>query len=166
MKKLTLVFSIGIFALSCENEDLLVAPDGNEPTVVKLEVEEAGANGIEDQIFMVVEETPEYPGGQKAYNKFLLENLNYPKQAREEGIEGRVFISYVVNEDGSLSDYQLVRGIGGGCDEEALRVFMEMPDWTPGEQRGRKVKVRMQSAVTFKLSGGNGPVTIVNEGKP
>ena len=149
MKKLSLLL-LAACCIACE-DDLAVQPDGGDLQVADVIIEDES----EGEVFHVVEDMPSFPGGQDAYYQYLGNNINYPKQAKEMGIEGRVFITFIVNKDGSLSDLQLVRGIGGGCDEEALRVFMESPNWEPGKQRGRVVKTRMQAAITFEL-GKNG----------
>ena len=124
MKKLSLLFLVMICA-SCE-DDLATRPDGSDlqaaEVIVDLDVE---TDPSEDQVFLVVEEQPSFPGGMKAYTKYLGENLNYPAEAKAKGIEGKVFVTFIVNKDGSLSDHQLLRCIGYDCDEEALRVFME-----------------------------------------
>ena len=99
----------------------------------------------------VVDESPEYPGGMEALYKYLAENIHYPEQAKNDQIQGRVVISFVVEKDGSISDAKVVRGIGGGCDEEALRVVNAMPKWTPGKMRGEVVRVNFNLPITFKL---------------
>ena len=155
MKKTILLFTV-LVCYACD-DDLATRPDGSAlqtaEVIVDLDVEEA-ADGA-DQVFLVVEEQASFPGGQKAYFDYLAKNIKYPDEAKAKGIEGKVFISFIVDKDGTLSDFQLLRGIGYDCDEEALRVFMESPQWIPGKQRGRKVKTRMQASVTFEL-GPNG----------
>ena len=126
--------------------------DVQEETVIK-EVVIADAPVVEkaDEIFDVVENSPEFPGGMEAWNEYLRKNLKYPTQARRMGIEGTVYVVFVVNTDGTVQDVELLRGIGGGCDEEALRVVKGAPKWTPGKQRGRPVRVRMRLPIRFKL---------------
>jgi protein TonB len=126
--------------------------DVQEETVIK-EVIIADAPVVEkaDEIFDVVENSPEFPGGMQAWNEYLRKNLKYPTQARRMGIEGTVYVVFVVNTDGSVQDVELLRGIGGGCDEEALRVVSGAPKWSPGKQRGRPVRVRMRLPIRFKL---------------
>ena len=104
-----------------------------------------------DEIFTIVEEQPSPHGGLQAFYKYVGENLQYPAQARRMGIEGRVFVQFVVEKDGSLTDIQAVKGIGGGCDQEAIRVLSEAPKWKPGKQRGRPVRVRMVLPIMFRL---------------
>ncbi len=146
MKKLSLLLII-TFALSCGEEDMYVMPNGDNVQVAGI-VEENGS--APDNIFLVVDESPTFPGGAEAYNKYLLTNLKYPKEARDLGIEGNVYLSFIVNKDGSLSDYEIARSLGGGLDEEALRVFMAGPDWTPGRQNGKEVRTRMMTRIVFK----------------
>ena len=105
----------------------------------------------EAQIFMVVESMPEFPGGEPALYKFLGENIKYPQMAKESGIQGRVFVTFVVERNGSVTDVRVLRGIGGGCDEEAIRVVQSMPTWTPGKQRGKSVRVQYNLPVKFTL---------------
>lgn len=100
----------------------------------------------EPEIFQVVEDMPEPTGGMQA----IYENLNYPDAARRAGIEGRVIIQFIVDENGQVRDPQVVRGIGGGCDEAAIAAIQSV-DWTPGRQRGRPVRVQFQLPVMFRL---------------
>ena len=104
-----------------------------------------------DQVFQVVEVDPEFPGGMEALIKYLSENIKYPEQAKKDKIQGKVYISFVVEKDGSVAGAKVLRGIGGGCDEEALRVVNAMPKWTPGKQRNTPVRVQFNLPVVFKL---------------
>ncbi|MDD5569988.1 MAG: energy transducer TonB [Bacteroidales bacterium] len=99
----------------------------------------------------VPSEMPEFKGGEEARFKFILDNIKYPKDAKEMGIEGKVFISFIVEKDGSLSNFKILRGIGGGCDEEALRVAKLMPKWIPGKQKGYAVRVILNMPIQFTL---------------
>lgn len=105
-----------------------------------------------DEIFEIVETAPTPEGGMEQWNAYLRKNLKYPSQAKRMGIEGTVYISFVVNSDGSIQDVKLLRGIGAGCDEEALRVVQNAPKWNPGKQRGRAVRVQMSLPIRFKLN--------------
>ena len=105
----------------------------------------------EAEIFTVVEEQPSYPGGEEARLKFLQENIKYPEEAKELGIQGKVFVTFVVEPDGSVSNVKVLRGIGGGCDEEAIRVVKSMPKWVPGKQRGVPVRVQFNLPIKFTL---------------
>lgn len=101
--------------------------------------------------FISVEHMPEFPGGQEAFSRFLSRNLRYPLQAQEGNVHGRVIVSFIVETDGSLSNVQVVRGIGAGCDQEAVRVIKKAPAWHPGEQNGRKVRVQYTVPIVFNL---------------
>ena len=105
-----------------------------------------------DAIFDVVETQPNPPGGMSGWNKYLSENLKYPTQARRMGVEGSVILVFVINTDGSIQDVEVLRGIGGGCDEEAIKIVKNAPKWEPGKQRGRPVRTRMRLPIRFKLS--------------
>lgn len=105
----------------------------------------------EQQIFLVVEEMPSYPGGEQEMYRFISQNIEYPRMAKESGISGRVFVTFVVEKDGSVTDVQVLRGIGGGCDEEAIRVIKSMPKWKAGKQRGKAVRVQYRMPIKFTL---------------
>ncbi|MBN2638509.1 MAG: TonB family protein [Bacteroidales bacterium] len=102
-------------------------------------------------IFTVVEQSPEFIGGTKALMKYLGENIKYPVEAKKEGIQGRVFVNFIIEKDGSVSNARILRGIGHGCDKEALRVVEQMPKWIPGKQRGEPVRVVFTLPIQFKL---------------
>jgi protein TonB len=106
---------------------------------------------VEAEIFTVVEAMPEFPGGMGKLMAYLGNNIKYPPLARESGIQGRVFINFVVEPDGKISNVKVLRGIGGGCDEEAIRVVEAMPKWKPGMQRGKPVRVSYNLPVKFTL---------------
>lgn len=107
----------------------------------------------EDKTFIVVEDMPEFVGGIEAMMEYLEENLKYPSIAQEEGIQGKVYVEFVVSKDGSISEVVLKDDydIGGGCGKEALRVVEGMPNWIPGKQRGEAVNVRFTLPITFRL---------------
>jgi protein TonB len=106
---------------------------------------------VEAEVFLIVEEPPTFPGGDAALYKWLGENLKYPEEAKELGIQGRVFVSFVVEPDGTPSNVVVKRGIGGGCDEEAIRIVKAMPKWSPGKQRGQPVRVQFNLPIKFTL---------------
>ena len=108
-------------------------------------------NFQEEEIFTVVESMPVFPGGDAGVHAYLQENTTFPKQAREVGIAGTVYVAFVVEKDGSISDVRILRGIGGGCDEEAMRVVKNMPRWTPGKQRSIPVRVNFNLGIKFTL---------------
>lgn len=121
---------------------------------------------VEEQIFSIVENMPSYPGCQsekteqekqnctsRKIMEYLSKNINYPAMAKDAGIEGRVFLSYVVNTTGEISDVQILRGVPGGelLDKEAVRVVKNLPKFNPGKQRGKAVPVRYNLPVNFSL---------------
>jgi TonB family protein len=101
--------------------------------------------------FIIVQDQPTFMGGDEARIEYIKENLRYPDEAREKGIQGIVFVTFVVEADGSISNVRLLRGIGGGCDEEAVRVIENMPRWIPGKQRGQAVRVQFNMPIRFTL---------------
>ncbi|MFM8741933.1 MAG: energy transducer TonB [Cytophagales bacterium] len=104
-----------------------------------------------DEIFTVVEETATPKGGMAAFYKYVGEKIKYPAQARRMGVEGKVFVQFVIGKDGSISDVKVIKGIGAGCDEEAIRIVQSSPSWNPGKQRGKAVKQRYTLPIQFKL---------------
>ncbi len=119
-----------------------------EITPVKIEEE---VDEEEVKIFTVVEQDPEFPGGMEALLKYLAQNIKYPPLARDNGITGKVFVTFVVERDGSIANVKLLRDIGGGCGAEAIRVVKSMPKWNPGKQRGKAVRVQFNLPVNFTL---------------
>jgi periplasmic protein TonB len=105
-----------------------------------------------DEIFIVVEQNALPRGGMEGFYKYVNSQLKYPAQARRMGIEGKVFIEFVVDKTGAITDVKAIKGIGAGCDEEAIRVVKNSPSWAPGKQRGKPVRQRMVLPITFKLS--------------
>jgi periplasmic protein TonB len=109
-----------------------------------------GQGADDDQIFTVVEEMPSFPGGEKELFKYL-SHIRYPAVAREGNVSGWVYLNFIIDKDGKVKDAQVIKGIGSGCDEEALRVVLAMPEWRPGRQNGRNVQVRSNIRVNFSL---------------
>lgn len=143
------------------------------PTNLMLnEVKVDASKNDEEPVFSNVEILPTFPGGLKAFGEFLGENLKYPTKAKENGIQGRVFVQFVVEKDGSLSNIKVARGIGSGCDEEAVRVLAISPKWTPGVQNGKVVRVSYTIPIFFQMNGATGkmppapPAPKVNETLP
>ncbi len=125
-------------------------PDFEDPVNEIIEFDEPDDEEPE-VIHVVVEEKPSFPGGIEAFYRYVSKNLTYPNLARNRGVEGKVFLSFVIDKDGSISDVEVVKGIGAGCDEEAVRVLQNAPKWNPGKQRGKPVKVRMVIPIIFAL---------------
>ena len=105
-----------------------------------------------DMVFDVVEVMPQFPGGQIAMMKYIMENMKYPKQAMKEGIQGRVTVSFIVEKDGRVSNVRLLRSVQPLLDKEAVRVVKSMPKWSPGKHNGKPVRVRFNLPVMFKLN--------------
>lgn len=114
-------------------------------------VQEAEKPKPTQEVFKVVEQMPSFPDGQAALLRYLAQNIEYPTIAKENGVEGMVVVQFVVERDGSIAAAQVVKGIGAGCDEEALRVVRGMPKWQPGKQRGQPVRVQFNLPIRFKL---------------
>ena len=134
-------------------ESTIQASDDTQAAVevkyTPVEVEEEEVE--EQQIFQVVEEMPEFPGGMSECMKFLGKNIKYPTISQENGVQGRVIVQFVVNRDGSIVDPVVVRGVDPYLDKEALRVIQMMPKWKPGKQRGKAVRVKYTVPVMFRL---------------
>ena len=106
-----------------------------------------------NEIYMVVEDSPQFPGGLQALLDYLHDNIKYPESCRRDSIQGRVIISFVVEKDGSINSAEIVKGVHEQLDAEALRVIDAMPKWKPGKQRGKTVRVKYAIPVNFRLDG-------------
>lgn len=109
----------------------------------------SGSGDGTGNIFLAVQQAPSFPGGDDARTRYLQQNIRYPARAREKNIQGTVYISFVVEKDGRISMVKLLKGIGYGCDEEALRVVQAMPRWNPGRQHGQTVRVQIVLPLHF-----------------
>jgi periplasmic protein TonB len=112
-------------------------------------VEVKAADG--DEIFVIVENMPEFPGGELALRKHLNRAIKYPSIAQENGIQGKVIVNFVVDKDGNVSNAKIARGVDPSIDKEALRVVMSLPKWKPGMQRGKAVRVSYTVPISFQL---------------
>lgn len=117
------------------------------PVIVAEEEEEAE----ESQVFFIVEDMPEFPGGELALRKYIANAIKYPVIAQENGIQGKVYVQFVVGKDGSISDARIARGVDPSLDKEALRVVNGLPNWKPGKQRGKPVRVSYTVPINFVL---------------
>lgn len=133
MKKLILLAAVALFC-------------GTNAMAQTDEVDE-----VDDAVFVVVEKSPEFPGGDDSLYAFIGRNIKYPEAAKKNKIEGRVFVTFVIEKDGQVSSAKILRDIGGGCGEEALRVVNSMPKWKPGTQRGNPVRVQFNLPIMFQL---------------
>jgi len=118
-----------------------------EDFVFEVEPEEE----IADEVFTVVEEMPSFPGGTEEFYEFVANNLKYPRKALKANVEGKVIVQFVVEEDGDVSQVEVLKGIGYDCDEEAVRVLQSSPDWIPGKHQGRNVKVSVMLPLIFDI---------------
>ncbi len=123
----------------------------------------AVADGTDEDIFTKVEEMPTPPGGFQAFYTYIGREIKYPKQARQMGVEGKVFVQFIVEKDGTISNIETVKGIGAGCDAESVRVVAGSPKWTPGKQGGREVKTRMILPISYKLDNEEGEKRVVGD---
>jgi protein TonB len=127
---------------------------GADVVDIPIEIPTAAPKDVRDdkpEIFRYVEEMPTFPGGSDAFLTFVAQNIRYPEIAKRAGVEGRVAISFVVSPSGNVSDVQVAKSIGAGCDEEAVRVIKSMPKWNPGKQNGRPVNVQISVPIIFRL---------------
>ena len=111
----------------------------------------AQSDDVDDAVFVVVEKSPEFPGGNDSLYAFIGRNIKYPEMAKKNKIEGRVFVTFVIEKDGQISSAKILRDIGGGCGEEAIRMVNSMPKWKPGTQRGNPVRVQFNLPIMFQL---------------
>ena len=149
MGKAAVVAGLSVGLLGASQVALAQQPDSlRMDTIVEEEVM------VETSEFFgcIVETMPAFRGGQQKLFEFLGNNLVYPQEAKEAGIEGQVFVEFYIEKDGTVTDGKVLKGIGYGCDEEALRVVGLMPKWSPGMQRGKAVRVRYTLPINFKLS--------------
>ena len=107
---------------------------------------------VPDTPFDVVEQMPEFPGGQEALMQFLRQEVKYPKEASKDGVQGRVVVQFVVEKDGSISEVEVVKKVNEHLDAEAVRVVNAMPKWKPGKQKGENVRVKYTLPISFRLS--------------
>ena len=144
-------FSLAAFLLftmffSCNNKLVSKKPD------TKSQEEKLPSSVTEVEVYTIVKE-PATPveGGYSTFNKYISDSMQYPESARKKKIEGRVLIEFIVDKDGSLTEVKVVKGIGGGCDEEAIRIIEEAEKWKPGRNKGVEVKQRILYPIDFKL---------------
>lgn len=129
-------------------DEVIAPPEASSPSVVERALEVPPKT---EDVFINTEQQPEFPGGLKALSAFVGNELRYPRSAASAGVSGRVYVSFVVNTDGTLTEVQILKGLGFGCDEEAVRVVQKMPHWRPGKQSGRAVRVKYTLPIWFTL---------------
>lgn len=143
-----LVLPVAAFLLMCSQKD----PVQTEPTIT-------------GEVFLLADQNPEPKGGIAGLGDYLSQNLKYPAAAQKAGITGKVFISFVVTTEGRIADVQILKGLGFGCDEEAVRVVKQMPNWTPGRQDGKPVNVKFNLPIRFDLNDSDPAAKAADSGK-
>jgi protein TonB len=128
------------FLLACQDQ---VFPQ--QPTEKPAQVSD------NDAVFLVVEEPPTYPGGHEKMSEFISQNMKYPEKARKENAQGTVFVEFIVEKNGTVSEAAVLKGVSKECDEEALRVVKILSPWNPGKQSGKAVRVKFVLPIKFKL---------------
>ncbi|MBE0662867.1 MAG: energy transducer TonB [Bacteroidales bacterium] len=126
------------------DEEIVIEYQPSEP-FMEAEVAE------DNEVFVVVEELPQFPGGQEALHKFLSQNLKYPQSAKQEKIQGTVYVTFIISNDGNVDSASILLGVHWSLDEEAMRVIRDMPQWIPGKLRGKPVNVQITMPVRFTL---------------
>jgi protein TonB len=149
MKKI--LFAIFLLSASYAFAQDTVPPPPPPPPPPYLLDTTTKSTDIAGKVFVVVEQMPAFPGGDKKLFKFLKKNIKYPKEARRKEIEGRVYISFVIDEQGMVQDVRVIKGVSPELDEEAVRVVKLMPKWTPGSQKGKPIKVQYTLPIIFHL---------------
>lgn len=153
------VAPVVVDSMKVEDESKLMISDEQVATTVNKEVvevveqkqEEVVVEQKEEEVFVVVEEMPEFPGGTLALRQYLASAVKYPVVAQENGIQGKVYVNFVVEKDGSVTKAKIARGVDPSLDAEALRVVSTLPRWKPGKQRGAPVRVSYTVPISFKL---------------
>ena len=149
------LFALLLFA-NCKSND-------NEKTTDKKVAQTTENVQIDDsEVYGAVDVMPEYPGGANAMYEFIQKNVKYPESAKDKGIEGKVYVQFVVEKDGSLSSFNVLRGVSDEVDAEAIRVLKLMPKWKPGMQEGKAVRVQFTMPFNFKLSGNENTLTALS----
>lgn len=139
------VIIMGVSLNSCAVKE---TPEAEVEEAVVVEEKAAPEDGV---IFTIVEENPQFPGGDEGRMKFFKDNMKYPEEAKKQGIQGIIFVTFVIETDGRVTDARILRGLGYGLEEEALRVVNMMPNWIPGKQRGENVRVQFNMPIRFTL---------------
>jgi TonB family protein len=153
-----LAFTLAVFLAALPSaqimaqEETIKQQDNVPSSPPKVEVQKP-VSKTSNEMFVVVEKMPEFPGGEKARMKYLKENINYPEEAKQQGIQGTVYVTFIIEPDGRITEVKLLRGIGGGCDEEAVRVIENMPKWKPGEIKGEIIRKQFTMPIRFSPEG-------------
>lgn len=151
-EQITDLFEIKENDVQIDDQNLDLDFETDEDDIIDIPDFETNQPDMDEPVFMVVEEQPSFPGGEEAFREFLRDNIEYPDAARDHGIEGTVYVQFVVNTDGSVSGVKAVRGVDPLLDEEAMRVVKMVPRWNPGKQRGKPVKALFTVPIKFQLA--------------
>lgn len=144
-----LALSLTLFACSNSTQPAKIVTPSKSSQAVATKTTPAQADT--SKIFNIVEKMPEYPGGINALMHYLATNIKYTAEARKAKVQGRVFVNFIIEKDGSISHVKVLKGIGYGCDKEAVKAVENMPRWIPGQQRGKPVRVEYNLPVKFSL---------------
>lgn len=158
LRILALVILLGLTFTSCQIDQVeelegptqVAAKPKIGPSSIAARISDVAKDGKE--IFDITEVMPMPVGGMEAWNSYISKNLIYPEEAKKHGVEGTVIAVFVINADGTISNPEILRGIGGGADEEVIRLLENAPDWIPAKQKDRVVNSRMRLPIRFKLS--------------
>jgi len=150
--KVTEVLTIVEDDVEIEDELEIDDTEADQETAVEIVEMEEDEEEEEAQVFFVVENMPEFPGGDLGLRKHIAQNVQYPEIAKENGIQGRVFVQFVVNQKGKVEQVKVVRGVDPSLDKEAIRVISSLPAWKPGSQRGKPVRVSFTVPINFQLN--------------
>lgn len=150
--KVTEVLNIVEDDVEIEDELEILDTEADQETEVEIVEIEEEEEEEEAQVFFIVENMPEFPGGDLELRKHIAQNIQYPEIAKENGIQGRVFVQFVVNQRGNVEQVKVVRGVDPSLDKEAIRVIENLPSWKPGSQRGKPVKVSFTVPINFQLN--------------
>ncbi len=137
-------------AISTRNVDGTENP--NAPMIDDLNNSIIDEKPVKETVHIIVEQMPEFVGGEQEMLKYLRDNIKYPNEARQQGTTGIVYLTFIISKQGKIQNIKIIRGIGSGCDEEAIRVVESMPNWKPGKQNGSTVPVQFNLPINFKLS--------------
>ncbi|MCH5311960.1 MAG: M56 family metallopeptidase [Prevotella sp.] len=151
--------------ISVNNQKIQVVTSKTTEHKDTITVNSPVVNTDDDKVFDVVDEMPQYPGGTSELMKYLSANIRYPKEAMENGEQGRVIVSFVVDKDGSINGAYAINSNSPQLEAEALRIVNSMPAWTPGKQNGEPVRVKFTMPIMFRLNDSNTPTTLINEVK-
>jgi protein TonB len=150
--KATEVLNIVEDDVEIEDELEIEDTEADASTAVQIVEIEEEAEEEEAQVFFIVENMPEFPGGDLELRKYINQNVQYPEIAKENGIQGRVFVQFVVNQKGEIEQVKVVRGVDPSLDKEAIRVIQSLPKWKPGSQRGKPVRVSFTVPINYQLN--------------